>query len=129
MYTPLEEAKEEVWKRWKDVELRQRVLQYVREMPEGFGQAPRSVALFHLGTPNNEFNIFAEKAEQTGLKPLCAEYTGDRFCSMNPDKLFLGKMTFFHGKGKKSGNKITIHHAINFCAMDGKSIKDVSTLW
>ena len=90
MYTPLEEAKEEVWKRWNDQGLRRRVLEYVGELPKGFGLEPRAVALFHLGTPNNGFNFFVEKAEQTGLKPLCAEYTGDRFCSMNPDKLCLG---------------------------------------
>jgi hypothetical protein len=48
MYTLLEEAKEEVWKRWNDAELRRQVQEYVGELPEGFGDEPRAFLVRHL---------------------------------------------------------------------------------
>lgn len=129
MYTPLEEAKEEVWKRWNDAELRRRVLEYVGELPQGFGQEPRAVFSSQLATVNFEYYRFTEKAKNAGLKPLCSEYTSDKFCSRNPDKRFLGKVTFFHHKGRNGGNRTTSRTIIDFCAEDGKPLREVKTVW
>lgn len=129
MYIPLEEAKEEVWKRWNDAELRRRVLEYVGELPEGFGQEPKAVFSAQLATLNFEYYRFAEKAKKAGLKPLCCEYIWDKFCSKNPDKRFLGKVTFFHHKGRNNGNRTTSHTIIDFCTEDGKPLQEVKTVW
>jgi hypothetical protein len=129
MYTSLEEAKEEVWKRWNDAELRRRVLEYVGELPKGFGQEPRAVLSSQLATSNFEYYRFAEKAKKVGLKPLCSEYSSDKFCSKNPDKRFLGKVTFFHHKGRNNGNRTTSCTIIDFCTEDGKPLQEVKTVW
>ena len=129
MYVSLEEAKEEVWKRWNDVELHQKVLEYVGELPKGFGHEPWAVMVRHIATPNFEFIRFSELAQKTGLKPRCQEYTGDKFCTWNPDKLLLGKIAFFHGKGKRNGDKITSHQVIAFQNADGKSLQAIKTVW
>lgn len=50
MYISLEEAKDEIWKRWNDVDLRRRVQEYIEELPEGFGQEPRAVYSSQLAT-------------------------------------------------------------------------------
>jgi hypothetical protein len=129
MYISLEEAKEEVWKRWNDTELRRFVQEYVKEIPEGFGQEPRAVYSSQLATLNFGYFRFAEKAKKVGLKPLCFEYTMDKFCSKNPDKRFLGKVTFFHHKGRNNGNRTTSRTIIDFCTEDGKPLREVKTKW
>jgi hypothetical protein len=128
MYTTLEEAKEEVWKRWNDADLRRRVMAYVEELPEGFGQEPWAVLARHLGTPNFEFCAFMKIAKKAELKPLCPEFIGDKICSKNPDKLFLGKNIFCHDS-KGNGNGATIHNIIDFCTEDGKPFHKVKTRW
>lgn len=128
MYTPLEEAKEEVWKRWNDAELQQRVLEYVGELPEGFGREPWAVLARHLGTPNFEFYVFTEMAKKAELKALCFEYIGDKICSKNPDKLSLGKAFFCHDS-KENGDGVISHNIIDFCTEDGKPFNKVKTRW
>jgi hypothetical protein len=82
-----------------------------------------------VATPNFEFRRFAEKARHCGLRPVCPEYTGDKFCSRNPDKLSLARMTFHHGKGRNNGDRTTTHRIINFYVWDGKPLNRVETLW
>lgn len=128
MYTSIDEAKEEVWKRWNNTELRQSVLEYVGELPEAFDREPWAVLARHLGTPNFEFCAFVELARKADLKPICPEFIGDKICSKNPDKLFLGKTIFCHdSEGRGSGT--TSHHIINFSTEDGKPINKVITVW
>lgn len=129
MYISLEEAKEEIWKRWHDEKLRLRVLEYVGELPHGFGHEPRAVYSSQLATVNFEYHRFAEKAIKAGLKPLCSEYTQDKFCSRNPDKRLLGKVTFFHHKGRNNGNRTTSRTIVDFCTEDGKPLQQVRTVW
>lgn len=129
MYTALEEAKEEVWKRWNNAELRRRVLEYVGELPEGFGDEPRAFLVRHLATKNLEFQAFVKKSNVVGLEPVYTQYTGDKFCSLNPDKRALGKVTFDLGKGKNNGDKIVSHTIIDFCTEDGKPLREVRTIW
>lgn len=128
MYTSIDEAKEEVWKRWNDTDLRQSVLEYVGELPEGFDREPWAVLARHLGTPNFEFCSFVKMARKAELKPLCFEYIGDKICSKNPDKFFLGKTIFCHDS-KENGSGVTSHHIIDFCTEDGKLFNKVKTRW
>lgn len=129
MYVPLEEAKRIVWKRWRDPALRQEVKDYVGEIPEFLRNEPRAILARHVATPNFEFFRFAETTKKTGLKPYCSGYVGDKFCTKNPDKLLLGKMTFFHGKGRKSGDNITCCRVVDFNRYDGKPFTEARTLW
>lgn len=129
MYVTLEQAREEVGWRWSNFELRRKVGDYLGEIPEFMRHAPRAVLARHLATPNYEFFRFAEAARTSGLRPACSEYAGDKFCAGNPDKLLLGKMTFFHGKGRKDGDNVSCHKVINFNKFNGKPFARIGTLW
>ena len=129
MYVELEEARQIVRRRWHDLETRRKVRDYVGEIPPFLQHGPRAVLARQLATPNLEFSCFSEAAPKSGLRPTLIEYTGDKFCSKNRDKLLLGKMTFFHGKGRKNGDHITCRRIIDFNRYDGKAFIKVKTLW
>jgi len=129
MYTPLEEAKEEVWHRWNNVDLRRRVLEYVGKLPDGYGAEPCAVLSRHVATPNFEAHRFHEIARPTGLQMVCDVYLADKFCTKNPDKYWLGKMAFHSGKGKNNGDRLTNVKLIVFHTEDGKVFADMATLW
>ncbi|MBN1403052.1 MAG: hypothetical protein JW942_01115 [Opitutales bacterium] len=50
-----------------------------------------------MQTPNREFFRFVEKAAVAGCKPAAQEYRHDRFCSLNPDKQALLRLTLVTG--------------------------------
>lgn len=125
MYVTLEEAKRTVWERWRDSDLRQEVSDYVGTIPEFLRSEPRAILARHVATPNFEFFRFAEAAQKTGLKPYCFEYVGDKFCTNNPDKLLLGKMTFFHSRADDH----TCCSVMKLPRYDGKPFTEAKTLW
>ncbi len=129
MYTSLQEAKEEIWKRWNDADLQREVLKYIGELPEKFGHEPLAVLARPVATPNFEFYAFKEVAQRASLLPLCHGFLGDKLCSGNSDKLALGKLTFFHGKGRNNGDKTISRNIINFHTEDGQPFKDARTAW
>jgi hypothetical protein len=129
MYVTLEEAKRTVWERWHDPAIRQKVKDYVGEIPEFLLHEPRAALIRHLPTPNFEQPYFVEGAKKLGLKPYCSAFTGDKICTMNPDKVALGKMSFFYGKGRKGGDRVISHRVIDFNKYDGKSFAEAKTLW
>lgn len=128
MYISLEEAKKEVWKRWNDADLRRRVLEYVGDVPEYCEHEPRAVLWRWLATPNYESLRFWEMAKKANLKPIYFELIGDKFCSKNSDKKYLGKLSFFNGKGRNNGDRVTCCHAIDFCLEDGKAFREIRTI-
>lgn len=129
MYTPLEEAKEEVWKRWNDADLRRRVMAFAADLPEVLLKGPKAIIFRQLATPNFELLRFSELAQEVALKPLCLEYKSDKFCTRNPDKVLLGKMIFHNGTGKNGGIKTVSTKVINFEDNDMKSFKEIKTVW
>lgn len=129
MYILLEEAKEEVWKRWNNADLRRRVLEYVGELPDGYGAEPCAVLSRHVATPNFEAHRFHDIAHPTGLQMMCDVYPADKFCTKNPDKYWLGKMAFHSGKGKNNGDRLTNVKLVLFHTEDGKVFSDMATLW
>lgn len=129
LYTPLEEAKEEIWRRWNDETLKKEVEEYIGEIPESLRYEPRTVLVRTIVTPDNEFFHFIEAAKQIEFKPLVFEYINDKFCTKNNDKLRLAKMPFFIGRNKK-GDAIIKNHTVLDCAhADGKQCNKVQTLW
>jgi hypothetical protein len=129
MYIELAEAREIVRKRWLDLEIRRKVLEYVGEVPDFLQHGPRAVLARQLATPNFEFLHFSGMALKSGLRPIVIEYTGDKFCTKNRDKLLLAKMMFFHGKGRKKGNDISSRRIVDFNKYDGRTFTRVKTLW
>jgi uncharacterized protein len=102
-YTSLEEAKEEIWKRWRDMDLRRKVQDFIGNIPQQMQDAPKAVLDRNIATPNLEFFYFLELSSKTNLSPLVTEYISDKFVTNNVDKLALAKMPFFKGRNENRG--------------------------
>lgn len=129
MYFTLEEARKEILRRSNDTELQRCVQEYVGEVPSMLSSSPKAIWFRSLPTPNFECVRFFERAAFLGLEPLFLEFMEDKFCVMNPDKVALGKMTFYHGRGKRNGNKTSIVKVIDFNQCSGKSFGTITTTW
>lgn len=129
IYTPLEVAKEEIWRRWNDKDLRKKVEKYLNNsIPEIMLDSPRAILARHIASPNNEFIKYLDLAKDIELKPICLEYLEDKFRAENQDKYFLGKMFFCDGIGKKNGKRLEAEKVINFDCSEGKKLVDIRTL-
>lgn len=127
IYTPLSVAKEEIQKRWNDKELRKKVEIYLRDIPESFKTNPRAVLFRNIATPDFEFQRAVNLAQDLGLKPLYLEYLSDRFCTRSLDKLYLGKMSFFHCRDKNNNCIISKRTLFDLKKNDGKPFKNIVT--
>jgi len=127
LYTPLHEAKEEIWRRWNDKALREEVSAYLGDIPDLFKETPHAMLWRWIATPNFETIRFLALASQVELPPFLAEYADDKFCTMNPDKLYLGKMVFIQeSKDQFIKSHINI---IDIPGNDGRIIKEIQTHW
>ncbi len=131
IYTPLEEAKEEIWKRWEDKDLEKKVNEYlVGNIPEPFLKEPRGICTSHVATPNWFFFSFFDKTKEIGLKPIVFEYLDDLFVTTNFDKASLAKMVFYHGKDDHGDMLTSSRHVIDLGGKnEKKKIKELCTLW
>jgi len=129
IYTPLSVAKEEIWRRWNDKELKKKVEDFLGgDIPEVFRKEPMAVLARHIASPNFEFFRFLDFAKILNINPVCLEYSADQFKSENRDKYCLGKLFFCDGVGKKMGEKINATKVIDFDSSEGKKFKDMTTL-
>ncbi len=127
-YTPLEEAKNELWKRWNDKALRREVDKFLKgAIPEFLRETPKAVLLVYIATPDLYSARFLELAEEINLEPICLEYPDDKFYAGNLDKYYLGKLLFFNGKGKKGGIKVTDTKIIDINKSQGKRLSEIQT--
>lgn len=127
VYTLLSVAKDEIWKRWNNAKLKEDVKKVLGEIPEIFQDKPRAIFFRNIATPNLELQLALEQAKMMGLDLLVLEYTIDKFCTRNNDKLHLGKLMFF-----KNDNRLQIVGKENVIAikeMDNKCFQEVTTLW
>ena len=125
IYTSLEDAKEEIWKRWNDKELRKKVEEYLgNSIPEIMINSPRAILARNIASPNNEFIEFLDLSKKIDLKPVCLEYIEDKFRAENEDKYFLGKICFCDSVEEKNVDSIKI---LDFDSSEGKKISDIKT--
>lgn len=129
IYTPLEEAKEEIWRRWNDQALKEKVTRFLGDIPVVFQAGPRACYDRNVISPNNEFIEFLSLSRTTHLKPLGFEYFADKFVSGNIDKYYLGIMPFHKGVNRKNQRIYQYKRIIDFNKFDGKSFKNITTLW
>ena len=129
MYTPLEMARELLWERRRDLDLRRRIDAHLGNLPEFLHRGPHAVLARQLATPNFEFHTFAARARQVGLRPIALDYLGDKFYPGNPEKLALAKPTFLHGKGRNGGDKTVSRRIVDCNRWSGKPLRQVRTLW
>ncbi len=128
MYTPLSTVKEEIWKRWNDQELKGRMEIFLNnEIPAVFCDKPKAVIFRNIATPNLELQIAQEYACLLGLDLVVIEYTMDKFCTRNRDKLHLVKMMFFNNKCKSQ--VVAKENIISIKEQDNKCFRDIDTIW
>lgn len=130
IYTPLEEAKKEIQRRWNDKELKKKVEKFLgKDIPHFFQNEPRAAYVRDIISPNNEFFYFWDIVGDTGVKPVLVEYSTGKFVARNINKYHLCRMYFHHGIGKHGGGKIECSHVVNFNTMEGKKMHKVRTIW
>lgn len=130
MYTSLEKAKEEIWKRWNNPELRRRVTEYLGgEIAGVFTCGPRAVLFRNIASPAIESRHFVTQAANIALSPICLEYQYDRFCTRNADKIRLAKLAIFNGRNKHGAAMVTYKKVIDLKAADNKRFGEIETLW
>lgn len=130
LYTPIDIAKEEIWRRWNNKELKAEVEKFLgNDVPRVFQDEPSAVLGRHIASPNREAVHFLKLAQQVELQPLFLEYLSDKFVPENTDKYYLGKLSFYNGTGKRGGEIITNTKIIDIGAEDGQSIRNINTLW
>jgi hypothetical protein len=128
MYTTLSEAKEEIWRRWNDKELRKKVEDYLGEIPEPFKNEPKAALFRFVATPNFEFQLASEFGSMLNLKMIFIEFLNDKFCTRNIDKVHLGKIVFFDKKRENNSSNYDNCKIIDFQKNEGVKFKDLKTL-
>lgn len=131
LYTSIEEAREEIWRRWNDEELKKKVLEYLGgDVPEFFLKSPMSVLARHVATPMNETVRFLEVSTDLGVSPIVLEYSKDTFTTENLAKYYLGKITFFLGEilsGRK--RKVQSRSIVDFKEAQEQPIDSIPTAY
>lgn len=130
IYTKLSEAKEEVWRRWNDKELRKKVEEFLGdEMPDVFKDSPKAMLFRFLLTPNLEARYFLDLVDDIEIKPVYGEFLNDRFCTRNQDKLHLGKMKFLLNREMGENKEISCKKVIDIERNENKPIGEIKTIW
>ncbi len=131
IYTPIEEAKKEIWRRWNDKELKKKVEKFLgSDIPKFLQKEPRAIYTDYLASPDWSFFNFYEKSKEVGLKPIVWEYLDDIFVTNNASKVSLAKMVFYHGKDDYGDMVTSTRHIIDLSGKNEKrKIKDIYTLW
>ncbi|OHA46800.1 MAG: hypothetical protein A2541_01305 [Candidatus Taylorbacteria bacterium RIFOXYD2_FULL_36_9] len=93
-YFSLDEAREEIKKRWANVELKKKIEEELGEdfIPFFESNKPRSVSFRQLISPDNGFCLFQQEAKYTDTKPTIIEYLDDIFVSLNIEKKGYGRL-------------------------------------
>lgn len=89
----LDEAREEIKKRWNDVELKSRIGDELgNKFMEQFKNIPRSVVFRQICPADNGFEFFYYSAKYMNTEPLVIEYLDDIFVHFNEEKKGLGRL-------------------------------------
>lgn len=131
LYMPLEEAWAELERRRQDPELMKEVVRLLDEdIPFPLLTEPKAVLFRHVLTPNYETRRFISLVNGFGkIKPLFWEYYADKYTPNNELKRTIGRLFFFHGKGKKGGMRIDSKNIIDFNTANGQQISALKTVW
>lgn len=102
IYISLDEAREEIKKRWNNVELRKKIEAELgdRFIPQ-FKNGPRGVLTRQISSPDNGFTFFYQCSKYVGVNPLTQEFWGDMFTHMNEEKKGYGRLRLTLENGEK----------------------------
>ena len=125
IYTPIEEASEQIFERWNNPCLKSRVLEFVGQVPKEIAPQPSAIYWQNIVTPNFDFLRFEELARLAGLRSVIFEFLNDKFCSKNPQKLAYTKMFFYHGQGRNGGARLTRRNVVDITWAQGKLFEEI----
>lgn len=112
IYVSLDEAREEIKKRWHDVELRKKIEAELGDkfLPP-FAEKPRGVLNRQVVSPDNGFIFFYFCAKYVNADPLAWEDDVDIFVSFNEEKKGLGRLRVVLEDGSPAMVDIMDFHA------------------
>lgn len=127
VYTPLSKAVEILKERQNDKDLIKKVEDFLKgNMPEPMKDLNLYAVQFRqIATPNYEGLRFLSIAGEYDLKPLICEYHDDILVSNNPYKYSLGMLHFSNNRPDQN----EYMKIVDFSKYNGKSIRNISTLW
>lgn len=129
LFTPLEEALEEIQKRSKDEGLRKKVLDYLQgDIPDYFDDSPIIYYARHIITPNYETLRFLDIAKTLKFPAYISSDGKDKFTTKNFLKRSLGKLRITKGDTPNLDDLET-YSIIDFDSARGKRLHEVETLW
>lgn len=123
LYFSLDEAREELKKRWNDAELKKKVEDELGEnfWPE-FKDKPRAFLGRCLLSPDNGLNFLLSCANYVKAAPLNFEYLGDKYVTINEEKKGLGRLRLINDKREK-----ILADIIDFKSNESRKINEVVT--
>lgn len=131
IYTPIDEAKEEIWKRWEDKELKKKVNNFLgANLPHFLIDSPKAYIARHVATPNFELLRFFDLTDKINMEFVLSEYLDDKFVTENICKYHLGKILFSDNtKDEKRPDKpSSAKSIIDFNKSNGKRILELKTV-
>ena len=93
------------------------------------GIEPRAYLCKALQTPNREFYRFVAQAKLTGCHPTALEYKDDQFCSSNPDKLGLLRLTLITGTNRHGEQTVRRIMIADTASSEGIPLNAITTHW
>jgi hypothetical protein len=123
IYISLDEAREEIKKRWGNTELKKAVENELEDnLIHKFNKKMRAVLWRQLQSPDTGFTFFEQCAHFINSEPLALEYIGDKFVTVNDEKKEMGRLHLFLEDGFRARVNI-----IDFVSNENKPIKDIIT--
>jgi hypothetical protein len=103
IYVSLDEAREELKKRWNNVELKKKVEDELGDKfwPE-FKLKPHSVMTRQICVADNGFELFFYSGKYINVDPLVIEFSGDIFVRCNEEKKGVGRLRVVLENKKKA---------------------------
>jgi len=129
IYTPLDNAKYEIRRRWHDATLRKQVESFLGGPPPGCASEPCACLWRAVHTPNREFFRFAEQARTTGCQPYAFAGHYDRYCSTNPEKVGLLRLKCVTGINKRGESIVRRVRIADGAEAEGLPFHAIVTHW
>jgi len=103
IHLSLDEARDELAKRWENVELKRAIeVELGEHLLADFNDKPRAVLTRQLCSPDNGLDFFIRRAKYINASPFGWEFHGDTFVHFNEEKKGLSRLRVLLGVGVKA---------------------------
>lgn len=100
-YFSLDEAREEIKKRWSNLELRKKIEEELGVyLFDDLTDSPKALLCRSIASPDNGLNFFVDCCHYLNLRPLVIEYPEDKYVVINEEKRGLTKLRITRQDGK-----------------------------